>query len=61
MVLEMSAESVKLLQNLAQEARRTADQMTDPFCKRVMQEIAAGYERLAQHADAQERNLKIAS
>ena len=57
----MPTDGVLLLEKLAQEARRVADQMTDPFCKRVMHEIAAGYERLVQHAKAQERNLKIAS
>jgi hypothetical protein len=35
--------------------------MNDPFCRRVMLEIAAGYERLAQHAQAQQRDLKVAS
>jgi hypothetical protein len=61
MVGETSAENVKLLQKLAQEARSAADQMNDPFCRRVMLEIAAGYERLAQHAQAQPRDLKVAS
>jgi hypothetical protein len=50
-----------LLEKLAQEAHRAAEQMTDPLCKRVMREIAAGYERLAQHAAAQRRNMKVAS
>ena len=61
MVGETSAENVKLLQKLAREARSAADQMNDPFCRRVMLEIAAGYERLAQHAQAQPRDLKVAS
>jgi hypothetical protein len=61
MVGEMPADSVKQLQKLAQEAHRAADQMTDPLCKSVMLEIAAAYDRLAQHADAQKRNLKLAS
>ena len=61
MVGEMPADSVKLLQKLAQEAHRAADQMTDPLCRSVMLEIAAAYERLAQHAEAKKRNLKIAS
>ena len=58
---DTSAENVKLLQNLAKEARRAADQMNDLFCRRVMLEIATGYERLAQHAQAQVRDLKVAT
>ena len=61
MVGEMPADSVNLLQKLAQEVHRAADQMTDPLCKNVMLEIAAAYERLAQHAEAQKRNLMLAS
>ena len=34
--------------------------MNDPFCRRVMLEIATGYELLAQHAQAQVRDLKVA-
>jgi hypothetical protein len=33
------------------EAMTIADQMKDPFCKQAMIAIAAGYERLAEHAE----------
>ena len=35
----------------AEEARRIAEDMADPDAKRMMLIIAAGYDRLAQHAD----------
>ena len=35
----------------AEEARRIAEEMVDPDAKRMMLNIAAGYDRLAQHAE----------
>jgi hypothetical protein len=35
----------------AREARLQADQLTTPDAKRIMLEIAAGYQRLAQYAE----------
>ena len=35
----------------AEEARRIAEDMADQEAKRMMLSIAAGYDRLAQHAD----------
>jgi hypothetical protein len=34
----------------AEEARRIAEDMVDPEPRRMMLDIAAGYERLAEHA-----------
>ena len=35
----------------AEEARRVAEDMVDPDAKRMMLNIADGYDRLAHHAD----------
>ena len=35
----------------AREARLQADQLTTPHAQRIMLEIAAGYQRLAQYAE----------
>jgi hypothetical protein len=40
----------------AEEVRRHAGSMTDPAARRTMLLVAAGYERLAQHAE--ERTLR---
>jgi hypothetical protein len=37
--------------NRAEEARANAHQMSDPESKRMMLDIAAGYERLAERAE----------
>ena len=42
----------------AEEARRQAEEMTHPPAKREMLVIAAGYERLAQHAEERTRRLQ---
>jgi hypothetical protein len=42
----------------AKEARLRADRMITPDAKRVMLEIAAGYQRLAQYADERTGRLK---
>jgi hypothetical protein len=43
----------------AEEVRSIADQLTDPEARRVMLEIAAGYERLARRADLRNTNKKL--
>jgi hypothetical protein len=42
----------KRLRTLAAEALAIAEQMTDPDCRRQMFDVAACYERLADHVDA---------
>jgi hypothetical protein len=39
---------------LAREARACAAEMTDAAARRIMQEIAAGYDLLAERAEAQQ-------
>ena len=45
----------------AREARLQADQLTTPGAKRVMLEIAAGYQRLAQSAEERTGRRKVSS
>jgi hypothetical protein len=40
---------------LAAEARATADGLVDPQAKRIMRDIAKGYELLARRADARRK------
>jgi hypothetical protein len=47
----MPLEDAQRLRLRAIEAMIIADQMRDPVCKRAMITIAAGYERLAEHAE----------
>jgi hypothetical protein len=42
------------MRRLATEALKTAAEMTDDTCRRVMIEIAAAYVRLAEHAERRE-------
>jgi len=44
----------------ADEAPRQAEGMTHPPAKRDMLPIAAGYERLTQHAEEQTRRFQLA-
>lgn len=55
------ASNSDLLDKLAKEARALADQVVDPYCKRLMQDIAVGYQRLAQHARGRQDGFKLAS
>ena len=43
----------------AEEARRQADELTHPPARREMLLIAAGYERLAQHAEERTRRPQL--
>jgi hypothetical protein len=45
----------------AREAQLQADQLTTPGAKRVMQEIAAGYQRLAQSAEERTGRRKVSA
>ena len=63
-LLKVSPMPARLLTNAkhwrdrAEEARATAERMTDPKAERVMLAIAIGYERLAERAE--ERQLAAA-
>jgi hypothetical protein len=50
----MPRSDAKRLRFLAVEAMAAAAQMSDPNCRRIMINVAASYERLAQHAEASE-------
>jgi hypothetical protein len=45
----------------ARDARIQADQLTTPEAKRIMLEIAAGYQRLAQSAEERTGRRKVSS
>ena len=45
------AHDVGYLLDRAEEARLQAEEMTNPFAKHEMLQIAAGYRRLARHAE----------
>jgi hypothetical protein len=45
----------------AKEARLQADQLTTPHARRIMLEIAAGYQRLAQSAEERTGRRKVSS
>jgi hypothetical protein len=45
----------------AREARLQADQLTTPDAKRIMLEIAASYQRLAQYAEERTGRRKVSS
>ena len=42
----------------AEETRAVAEQLDDPEARRIMLEIAAGYERLAERAQAREARVR---
>ncbi len=44
--------------SLAREARGVANTMTDPAAKRIMLNIAEGYERLATNAETRDKESK---
>jgi hypothetical protein len=53
-----SADAAARWRALAAEARATAEQMTDADAKRVVLNIADGYERLAERAEARHAQKK---
>lgn len=50
----MSPTDAERLRSLSIEALATAAQMTDPMCKSTMIEVAACYDRLADHVEQRE-------
>jgi hypothetical protein len=53
--MQSEIDAVERWQALASEARAHAEQMTDAEAKRIMLNIAEGYDLLARHAESRKR------
>ena len=53
--MQSDVDAVERWRALASEARAQAEQMTDAEAKRIMLNIAEGYDLLARHAESRKR------
>jgi LAS superfamily LD-carboxypeptidase LdcB len=56
--IELSIDSAGYWRSRAEEARALAEMLEDPEAKRMMMDVVEGYERLATHAEASQKQCK---